>query len=121
MGAADFTNWHARGRLDAFPATSITAADGFVRSQVRYNHQAWGRRSRIRLGRFRSLWLGTPQPLFQLVGKSKDHTTGAARHPVNRKAALDLPTPHRALVALKKRGNLLPGVETFLGMGWRGR
>jgi hypothetical protein len=36
-------------------------------------------------------------------------------------ATLHLPTPHGALVALKKSGDLLPGVEALLGIRLRRR
>jgi hypothetical protein len=62
-----------------------------------------------------------PQPLFQFLSKGKDNPTGVAGQPVNRQTTLGLPAADGALVALKKGGDFLPGVETVFRLGLRRR
>src|ERR1700733_1041777 len=62
-------------------------------------------------------YLTPVQPLFQLVCKSVDDPSALTGKSVDWHTAVKLPTPHGALVALEKGGDLLPGVQALRRFG----
>ena len=61
--------------------------------------------------------MGAAEPFLEFVGKSENDSAGAAGDAVDGQTAFKFPAADGAFVALKKGGDLLPGVEALVVVG----